>query len=217
MKNLTMIQVVRQLQSQGHVVDFYVRKDGGILVKNIDGMKFPSGATGNAYARSLLGVSISEARKSQLKYATRVRTKPVKVQVDDAVKEEYKRVKKIWTKAFKSKGGKPHPAGYFGWQRIKRAYKQYGKAEALRRISEAEKYATGIAYSENVRILASFIMEAGNKYGSSDLVKLSEDLVANAYTIKDEWIKPAYDELYKLNTGTSPKDVAKNVRSILRL
>ena len=217
MKNLTMIQVVRQLQSQGHVVNFYVRKDGGILVKNVDGMKFPSGATGNAYARSLLGVNISEARKSQLKYATRVRTKPVKVQVDDAVKEEYKRVKKIWTKAFKSKGGKPHPAGYFGWQRIKRAYKQYGKAEALRRISEAEKYATGIAYSENVRILASFIMEAGNKYGSSDLVKLSEDLVANAYTIKDEWIKPAYDELYKLNTGTSPKDVAKNVRSILRL
>ena len=212
-----MIQVVRQLQSQGHVIDFYVRKDGGILVKNIDGMKFPSGATGNAYARSLLGVNISEARKSQLKYATRVRTKPVKVQVDDAVKEEYKRVKKIWTKAFKSKGGKPHPAGYFGWQRIKRAYKQYGKAEALRRISEAEKYATGIAYSETVRILASFIMEAGNKYGSSDLVKLSEDLVANAYTIKDEWIKPAYDELYKLNTGTSPKDVAKNVRSILRL
>ena len=60
-------------------------------------------------------------------------------------------------------------------------------------------------------------MEAGNKYGSSDLVKLSEDLVASAYTIKDEWIKPAYDELYKLNIGASPKDVAKNVRSILRL
>lgn len=217
MKNLTMIQVVRQLQSQGHVVDFYVRKDGGILVKNVDGMRFPSGATGNAYARSLLGVNISEARASQLKYATRVRTRPIKVQVDDAVKEEYKRVKKIWTKAFKSKGGKPHPAGYFGWQRIKRAYKQYGKEEAMRRISEAEKYATGIAYSENVRILAMFILEAGNKYGSSDLVKLSEDLTASAYTIKDEWIKPAYDELYKLNTGVPPKDVAKNVRSILRL
>ena len=117
MKNLTMIQVVRQLQSQGHVVDFYIRKDGGILVRNIDGMRFPSGASGNAYARSLLGINISEARKSQLKYATRVRTRAVKVQVDDIIREEYKKVKKIWTKAFKPKEGKPHPAGYFGWQK----------------------------------------------------------------------------------------------------
>ena len=217
MKNYTMIQVVRQLQSQGHVVDFYVRKDGGILVRNIDGMRFPSGASGNAYARSLLGVNISEARKSQLKYATRVRTRPVKVQINDAVKQEYQRVKKLWTKAFKPKKGQPHPAGYFGWQRIKRSYKEYGREEALRRIGEAEKYASGIAYSENVRILSAFILEAGNKYGSSDLTKLSEDLTASAYTIRDEWIKPAYDELYKLNTGKSPKDVASAVRSILRL
>lgn len=217
MKNYTMIQVVRQLQSQGHMVDFYVRKDGGILVKNIDGMRFPSGASGNAYARSLLGVDISEARKSQLKYATRVRTRPVKIQVDDAIREEYKRVKKLWNKAFKPKKGMPHPAGYFGWQRIKRAYKQFGREETLRRISEAEKYASGIAYSENVRILATFILQAGNTYGSPELVSLSEDLTANAYAIKDEWIKPAYDELYKLNIGVPPKEVASVVRSILRL
>lgn len=217
MKNLTMIQVVRQLQRQGHVVDFYVRKDGGILVRNIDGNRFPSGASGNAYARSLLGVNISEARSSQLKYATRVRTRPIKVQVDDVVKEEYKRVKKLWNKAFKPKKGMPHPAGYFGWQRIKRTYKQYGREETLRRISEAEKYASGIAYSENVRILASFILDAGNKYHSSDLTQLSSDLIANAYSIRDEWIEPAYNELYKLNTGKSPKDVANVVRSILRL
>lgn len=217
MKNLSMIQVVRQLQSQGHFVDFYVRKDGGILVRNIDGNRFPSGASGNAYARSLLGVKISEARTSQLKYATRVRTKPIKIQVDDAIKEEYKRVKKIWNKAFKSKDGKPHPAGYFGWQRIKRSVKLYGEQEALRRISEAEKYASGIAYSENIRILSAFILDAGYKYHSDDLIQLSNDISSNAYSIRDEWIKPAYDELYKLNTGKSPKDVASVVRSILRL
>ena len=70
---MTMMEVVRQLQAQGHEVDFYVRKDGGILVKNIDGEKFPSGASGNARARQIAGASISEARISQLKYATRAR------------------------------------------------------------------------------------------------------------------------------------------------
>ena len=43
---MTMMEVVRQLQSQGHEIDFYVRKDGGILVRSIDGQKFPSGASG---------------------------------------------------------------------------------------------------------------------------------------------------------------------------
>ena len=50
---MTMMEVVRQLQAQGHEVDFYVRKDGGILVKNIDGEKFTTGASGNARARQI--------------------------------------------------------------------------------------------------------------------------------------------------------------------
>ena len=39
----------------------------------------------------------------------------------------------------------------------------------------------------------------------------------NAYAIKEETIAPAYDELYKLNAGQDPKDVANNLRRILRL
>ena len=134
---MTMMEVVRQLQTQGHEVDFYVRKDGGILVKKIDGERFTTGASGNARARQIVGASISEARISQLKYATRAR-KVKKPNIDDAVKKEYDRVKKKWNKAFKAKGGKPHPAGYFGWNRIKYAVEHYGKEEALRRIREAE-------------------------------------------------------------------------------
>lgn len=213
---MTMMEVVRQLQAQGHEVDFYVRKDGGILVKNIDGERFPSGASGNARARQLVGASISEARVSQLKYATRAR-KVKKPSLDDVIKKEYDRIKKKWNKAFKAKGGKPHPAGYFGWNRIKYAVEHYGKEEALRRIREAERYASGIAYAKNVEILAQYIKSVGDQLNSQELVKLSEDLIANAYSIKEEWIKPAYDELYKLNQGIPPKEVARNTRAILRL
>ena len=213
---MTMMEVVRQLQAQGHEVDFYVRKDGGILVKNIDGEKFPTGASGNARARQIAGASISEARISQLKYATRAR-KVKKPSLDDEVRKEFERVKKKWNKSFKSKGGKPHPAGYFGWKRIKYAIDHYGREEALRRIREAERYASGIAYTKNVEILAQYIKSVGDQLNSPELIKLSEDLIANAYSIKEEWIKPAYDELYKLNQGVPPKEVAKNTRAILRL
>lgn len=213
---MTMMEVVRQLQAEGHEVDYYVRKDGGILVKKIDGERYPSGASGNARARQLAGASISEARVKQLKYATRQR-KIKKPSLDDAIEKEYQRVKKKWNKAFKSKKGKPHPAGYFGRGRIQYAIDHYGKEEALRRIREAERYASGVAYSKNVQILAQFIQSAGEQYQSQELIKLAKDLVDNAYTIQEEWIAPAYDELYKLNAGVPPKEVARNTRAILRL
>ena len=213
---MTMMEVVRQLQAQGHEVDFYVRKDGGILVRKIDGERYPSGASGNARARQLAGAPISEARVKQLKYATRQR-KIKKPSLDDAIEKEYKRVKKKWNKAFKYKKGKPHPAGYFGKGRIQYAIDHYGKEEALRRIREAERYASGMAYSKNVEQLAYFIKSAGATYNSQDLEKLADDLLENAFSIKEEWIRPAYDELYKLNVGVPPQEVARVTRAILRL
>lgn len=212
---MTMREVVRQLQSQGHSIDFYVRKDGGILIRSIDGQRF-QGAKGNILARQLVGVKISEARSAQLKYATRAR-RVKKPSLDDEVRKEFERVKKKWNKAFKARNGKPHPAGYFGWKRIKYAIENYGKEEALKRIREAEKYASGIAYAKNVEILARYIQSVGEALSSEDLIELAQDLIENAYAIQEAWIAPAYDQLYKLNQGVAPKEVARMTRAILRL
>ena len=211
---MKMLEVVRTLQAKGHIVDYYVRKDGGILIRSIDGERY-TGASGNAKARAMAGTTLSEARAKQLKYATRSRMSPLNI--EDAIKQEWARVKKKWNKAFKSKGGKPHPAGYFGWRRIQYSIKHYGRAEALRRISEAEKYASGIAYSKNVQNLATFVRTSGNNYNSPELLKLADDIEANAFSIREEWIQPAYDALYQLNRGVEPKQVASDVRKILRL
>ena len=213
---MTMLEIVRQLQTQGHEVDFYMRKDGGILIKKIDGERFPTGASGNARARQIVGANISEARIAQLKYATRARGVK-KPSLDDEIAKEFARVKKKWNKAFKAKGGKPHPAGYFGWKRIVYSIEKYGKEETLRRIHQAENYASGIAYAKNVEQLAVYIKDLAAKTQSQDLLKLADDLIANAYTIKEEWIAPAYQELYKINDGVSPKQIASNTRAILRL
>lgn len=213
----SMMSVVSQLVSSGHQVEYYIRKDGGILIRRIDGEHF-TGAKGNARARQLVGSKLSEAREKQLAYATATRKAQRKLpNINKTIEEEYKRVKKLWNKAFKAKGGKPSPAGYFGKARIKYAQKMYGEEEALRRIHEAERYATGIAYSKNVEHLAMFIQMASSQYQSEELQKVAEDLLNNAYAIKEETIAPAYDELYKLNAGQDPKDVANNLRRILRL
>ena len=210
-------QVVSKLQSQGHKVEFRVRSDGGIIIKRIDSQRFTYGASGNVAARKMVGegATLSEARERQLEYATREHK--AKPSLDEEIESEYNRVKKIWRKTFKSKKGKPHHAGYFGKSRIQYSMKHYGKEEALRRIREAERYATGYAYTKNVYILASFIKIAANDYHSDELLKLAEDVANNAYAIREEWIYPAYEELYKLNDGVPPKEVARNTRKVLRL
>jgi hypothetical protein len=217
-----MLQVVQQLRTQGHRVTYYKRLDGGILIKSIDGEKFKA-AKGNIAARALTSTTLSEARSKQLKYATRtrkkirVRRKKGNISIDEQIKSEYDKVKQKWNKAFKAKKGKPHPAGYFGWERIQYSIEHYGKEEALRRIREAEKYASGIAYSKNVEELIVFIRIAANAKNSQELRDVATDLEEQAYMIRDEWIAPAYDELYKLNQGADPKEVASNLRKILRL
>ncbi len=210
-----MMQIVQELIAGGHQVDFYIRKDGGILIRSIDGERF-SGAKGNARAREMVGQEISIARVKQLKFALRQR-KQSKKKLPDAVEEAFQKTKKKWNKAFHSKKGIPHPAGYFPKKKIKYIYEKYGEEEAMRRINEADRYASGIAYSKNVEHLAGFILDAGNMYNSQELIKLAEDVLANAYAIKEEYIYPAYQKLYELNIGVDPKQVAKYTRLILRL
>lgn len=214
--NKSMIQIVAELTAKGHNIKYSIRKDGGILIRSIDGEHF-YGAKGNARARAMVGATLSEARSAQLKYATQVRVHPVKIEVKEEIKEAYLRVKKIWNRAFRAKGGKPHPAGYFGWKRIKTSIKEWGEEEAMRRILEAEKYATGIAYSKNVQHLVDYIRMTAEQVESNELKQLAEDLADSAYTIRDEWTLPAYEALYALNKGRDPKEVAQKVRRILRL
>ena len=212
---MTIFDIISQLIAEGHQVKYYKRKDGGYIIQAIDGVHY-SGAKGNARAREMVGQEISVARTKQLKFALRQR-KQSKKKLPNAVEEAYQKTKKKWNKAFHSKKGVPHPAGYFPKKKIKYIYERYGEEEAMRRINEADRYASGIAYSKNVEHLAGFILDAGNKYSSQELIKLAEDLLANAYAIKDEWILPAYEKLYELNNGIDPKQVAIDTRRILRL
>ena len=215
---MTVRQTISLLQSQGHKVTFYQRRDGGVLIKSIDGQVF-TGATGNLYARAMTGQTLSVKRAKQLGDIT-WSGKRLQSQIaakDNDVKKKFKRVQRIWRKAFPRIDGKVPPVGRKTAKKVKWSIEHRGKEETLRLLEESERYAKGKAYSKNVQQLADFINEYGMTYQSSELNQLAKDILANAWMIEEKSISPAYDELYKLNDGVPPEEVARNVRIILGL
>ena len=149
-KHKTMREVVDELRRQGHVVTFYTRKDGGILIKTIDSQKF-TGATGNMYGRALVGEKLSTKRANQLSRITWT-GKRAKSQIShkyDAVKKQLERTQRIWRKAF----GKDSPVGKITAKKVKWSIEHRGEEETKRLLKEAERYASGMAYQKNVEIL----------------------------------------------------------------
>ena len=213
---MTVRQTINLLRSQGHKVTYYERRDGGVLIKSIDGQRF-SGATGNLYARAMSGQTLSVKRATQLGNIT-WSGKRLKSQIsskDYDVKKELQRVQKLWNKAFPKVDGKVPPVGRKTAKKVKWSIEHRGKEETMRLLKEAEKYAKGKAYSKNITILAEFIRDSAKKYKSKELEELADDIEENAWMIDETSIVPAYEELYKLNKDVPPEEVARVTRSIL--
>lgn len=208
---MTMREVVSQLQSEGHQVEYYIRKDGGILIQKIDGRKF-SGAGGNAYARSLLGQSLSERRASQL-----AKIKPPKIELKEDLKRKLRKTQRKWRQRFPHEKHKKPKVGRPTAKKIKVAIERGGETEAEKIIGEWDRYASGVAYSANVEHLAMYVEEYGNITGNPAFEELAEEIRANSANIREDWIQPAYQKLYELNSGGDEDDILDQVRRILRL
>ena len=97
--NLSLIEIIKLLQSQGHEVEYTHRKDGGYIIRKIDGQRF-SGKIGNTIARTMVGAKLSQARQVQL---ARIRLPKGKRQqklapVPEDVKKALRKVQKAWRK-----------------------------------------------------------------------------------------------------------------------
>ena len=209
-------QVVNKLRQEGHSVTYYVRKDGGILIRTIDGQRF-TGGTGNMYARAMTGTTLSTKRAAQLSKITWTGKRAKSYIEDREIKRLLQRVQRKWNKAFPHKRGEIPPVGLKSSKKVKWSLENRGREETIRLLIEAERYASGKAYSENIRQLSDYIEDAASKYQSDELLSLAQDIRDNAWMILEESIKPSYDRLYDLNHGADPKDVARDVRKILRI
>lgn len=223
-KHKTMREVVSDLEKQGHSVTYYVRKDGGILIQSIDGQRF-TGATGNMYARAMIGETLSTKRANQLSRIT-WSGKRAKSQISNKykkIKDKLKQVQRKWREAF----GVNPPVGKKTSKKVKWQIENKGVEETERLLNEAERYAKGQAYTKNIGYLVDRILDYAEKFKIKNdgkpsdvqlkLINLADEIMDNKDKIMEKKILVAYEALYDLDHGIPPEDVINNVRGILGL
>ena len=177
------------------------------------------GATGNMYGRALIGEKLSTKRANQLSRITWT-GKRAKSQIShkyDAVKKQLERTQRIWRKAF----GKDSPVGKITAKKVKWSIEHRGEEETKRLLKEAERYAKGKAYTKNIQHLVDYIRDTADRVRITSpesamlLDNLADDMVSNAWMIKEEAIYPTYYELYKINQGIPIEDIVRNIRRII--
>ena len=80
-------ELIADLKEKGYQVKFRERTDGGVIITEINNMKF-KGAEGNAEARRIVRVDLSPARMTQLKHNV---DKYIKGKKEKALDDEMKR------------------------------------------------------------------------------------------------------------------------------
>ena len=214
---MTVREIVQMLREEGHVVEYYERKDGGILIKSIDGTKY-QGATGNKVGRRMVGDVISEKRGSQLQRITTTGERAKNTLTDNEVKKALQRVQRMWRKAFPHKRGEKPSVGLKTTKQVKWNLEHKGKEETLRLLAESERYAKGLAYTENVKTFVEHLMKWNKKRNNESMSKLINDIVVKSEKIRQEDLYQAYQIAYDLNKRTIPiEETIRRIRVALKL
>ena len=215
---MTLRELVKELRSQGHQVEYYNRKDGSILIRSIDGVDY-KGAAGNAVARAIghsmnLNAELSQARKTQLNI---IKPKGKRTPLPKALEVKLKKVQKAY-----NVNKVPIKQGRITKKLIRQILEEEGEEAARKKLTRAQRYAEG--YATNAT-LESFISSVASyrmlfNQGSQEyeaLLQLEKDVKLSSGIIKDEWIYPAYKELYEIKHGRNVVDAVDAARKALRL
>lgn len=147
---MTVKKMIETLMNKGHKVKFTIRQDGSARITEIDGQAFTA-SKGNAAARDMLGQSLSkrqmeQANRNVAKQKGKKRKKKKKNPMGDEERELRKLTRRV-QKAFREAGDK----GTIRWSSVAYAWKHYGIEEALEKLTQAERYAKGLAYPINLQ------------------------------------------------------------------
>lgn len=214
---MTLRELVKELRSQGHQVEYYNRKDGSILIRSIDGIDY-KGAAGNAVARAIgqsmdLNAKLSQARKTQLKI---IKPKGTRTPLPKALEVKLKKVQKLY-----NKNKIPISQGRITKRQIRQIVQEEGVKAASKKLTQAQRYAEGYATNATIDAFLTAIQSYRKLFqqGSQEyqaLKKLEDDIRISSGIIKDEYIYPAYKRLYDIKKD-NVLDVVDDVRKILRL
>lgn len=192
---MTMMDVIEMLRDMGMEVSYTKRKDGGVRVNRIGNQRF-TGSKGNAIAREMTGAVLSERRVAQLKT---IRTPKGswghRKRVEKLEDETIKRIRRV-QRQMRKQGTKR--TGIVTQRNYRYVLKHYGKEEAERRLAQAERYATGLAYVENVDALVKRLELDNKKLKDSALTNAIELIKSKRESMKETQLSDIIDASYDM-------------------
>ena len=202
---MKLITIVKNLQNAGIDIKYRVRKDGGILITEVDGTRF-TGAKGNAFIRNMTGESLSEAQikqRQQIKPPKRVApAKRKKAELPEDITKQIKKLQRLYAKD-KTKG-KPTI------RQTRKIIEKYGIDEAKRLLQQSEYYVRGIAYTENIEAVIQRLAQVANIVTASgadansiyQLIEMTKDERDNhREDFTEEKLKHLLDEIYSFEAS----------------
>lgn len=199
---MNVFEMIKQLEKMGFKVNARRRTDGGWIITKINDMSF-SGASGNQYARQVLGVELSQARIEQTHFNVSkyiAGSKKPKDQIDEELNKELRKVQRIWRKNKVS--------ARITKRKLRWHLKEGGRMEAKEYLTKMTRYGQGLAYEENVEYLAKYVEDVAkgvsNKEYQDKVLQVANLIRSRIETFKEEWINPVYSYWYEVvNTGYS--------------
>ena len=210
---MTLRQIVMELIARGHKVNYYVRKDGGLVIHSIDGTHY-SGKTGNAVARKMLGVALSTRRKVQLERINTQRNwKKSKTPIPEDLDKYRLKVNRLLRKSVK--------VGTLSKRNLREMIEERGVEGAWEYLKEQERRARGLAYNSVINGLLARLEEdklTAPIEEQEKLESLIEDIRNNMDNISFDSVFRIFDELYNYEMGQLSIDtLVSRVRSILKI
>lgn len=208
---MNLIDIIKELEKTGHSVVYTHRKDGGYIIRSIDGIHY-SGKTGNQMARNIVGAKLSLARQVQLK---RIKTpkgrKSIKrEQLPEDLVKEMKRIQRLWRKK--------HPTieGTISMRGLRYQYETYGKEQAMLSLDKSFRYSQGYAYIDNVQHLLERIRLDLNKVPSQEMENVYILIEQKMMIFKEEWLNHIYNIMYEWEKGSiETNECARQIRAII--
>lgn len=209
--NLSLIEIIQKLIEQGHEVEYTHRKDGGYIIRKIDTQRF-SGKSGNAFARRMVGTTLSHARQVQLaKIRLPKGRKATKLEpIPEDIKKALRRVQREWRKKH------PDIEGTMTTRGVRYHLRHYGEEETLASLDKGYRYASGYAYIDNVMHLVDVLQMALDKDYDSDMEQVIDLIKSKMLEFKEEWIYPCYEAYYEWTKHSiTAQECARRIKAII--
>ena len=190
-------------------VEYVRRKEGGIIIKSINGVKY-KGKSGNVYFRKLTNTTLSTAQKEAIRAGSSKKKaiaeakeqglpKPRKARKKKPVKlgkQLSKRLRKT-RKAFNELDeNQKRIVGTPTRKKILQSLKREGRKATTQKLKEAERYAKGKIYSAQMEFIIIRIEESADMRGE-DVSELVEFLRSHKNSFYEERFIAFKEELYK--------------------